>query len=452
MAHAKGSRRDSDDEPDIDEGEEGEDEREDSHPRPAPRRRARPERRRRPTPVRRWRSGTEDEEDGAEVPADAGPGERKPVFWRARDSLYFEPLVALAIIVVLLVGLFAYTQNWPPVYVVESDSMQHGSSDVLGLINTGDLVLAQKVSADSVVPYVVGVATGYSTYGEYGDVILYQPNGAAGTPVIHRAILYLIWDSSTNSYSVPDLSGLPCGNTSTAVYSTPGTINPANCGTSDLTGTLDLYHVGWMSVDISLSLKATGLGGHTGFLTMGDNNYVCSGPGDCTGLPDQGGSSAVAISSLVAPGWVVGVARGMIPWFGAVKLLLGGQASMVPSQSWQFLGLTIAGVIALSFGVHYALRAEGIETPLRKEEEEEERAADETEDGEEEEGRARRWLHALRPWHHTDDEEDEEEASPAHSKRSPAASTLSHRRRGRPRPQVRRTEKHQRSRHDDEEL
>ena len=429
MAHRGGSRRDPDeDEPDLDEDEEEDDD----EPRSSKRR---PRRRwlGRPVPVRRWQapgeSRSEDEAEGAAWPS------RKTVFWRARDSLYFEPLVALAVIVLLLVGLFAYTQNWPPVYVVESDSMQHGSTDVLGLINTGDLVLAQKVATDSIVPYVVGLVTGYSTYGEYGDVILYHPDGAGTTPIIHRAILYLEWNSTTSSYSAPDLGGLPCGNAPNAVFATPGT--PMSCGLTDLTGTLDLYHVGWMSTNVSLMLTSSGLGRHSGFLTMGDNNP----------LPDQYGSSGIALSTLVEPGWIIGVARGMIPWFGAVKLLLEGQAGMVPAQSWQFLGLTIAGVILLAFGIHYALRLEGIETPLRKGEEEAARAA--AGEDEEEEGRAHRWWPSLRPRHRTNDE-DETEEEPARPKHASRAAPPPTGRRGRPRPHVRRHEKPSRRRRDDD--
>jgi signal peptidase I len=432
MVHRGGARRDLDeDDPDEEEEEEEEDEKERKRPRRRPRHRPSG----RPAPVRRWRasgeSDTEEEPEGAASPF------RKTVFWRARDSLYFEPLVALAVIVLLLVGLFAYTQNWPPVYVVESDSMQHGSTDILGLINTGDLVLAQKVSNGSIVPYVVGLATGYSTYGEYGDVILYHPNGGGTTPIIHRAILFLVWNSTSSSYSAPDLGGLPCGNAPNAVYATPGT--PGNCATTDLTGTLDLYHVGWRSVNVSLTLTSSGLGSHSGYLTMGDNNF----------LPDQSGSATVALSSLVEPGWIIGVARGMIPWFGAVKLLLEGQAGMVPPQSWEFLGLTIAGVILLAFGIHYALRYEGFETPLRRREEEEARVAEDEGDEEEEEGRARRWMHALRPWHRASDDEDEEE-EPPRRRHAPRAASRPTGRRGRPRPQVRRNEKRSHPPKDDE--
>lgn len=422
MAHRGGSRRDPDDEDDdVDEEEDEEETR-------RPSRRTYRRSSRTSSPVRRWRGpgGTGDEEEPE------GPPLRKAVYWRARDSLYFEPLVALAVIVVLLVGLFAYTQNWPPVYVVESDSMQHGSTDILGLINTGDLVLAQKVSNASIVPYFVGMTTGYSTYGEYGDVILYHPNGGGSTPIIHRAILFLDWNATSSSYSAPELNGHSCGNPSIAAYATPGTAG--GCATTGLTGTLTLYRVGWMSVNVTLSLSSGGLGHHSGFVTMGDNNRI----------PDQSGSAATALSSLVEPGWIIGVARGMIPWFGAVKLLLEGQAGAVPSQSWEFLGLTIAGVILLAFGIHYALKYEGIETPLRKREEEEARDAREEDDEEEEGGWGRRWIQALRPWRRESDEEEEEEDQPR-VKHRPHASSHPSGRRGRPRPHVHRNEKRSRS-------
>lgn len=421
MTQRGGSRR-SLDEDDADPDEE-EDEQEGKHPP----RRAHRRSSGKPAPVRRWRAPGEP--DSGEEAEEATSPPRKSVYWRARDSLYFEPLVALAVIVLLLVGLFAYTQNWPPVYVVESESMQHGSTDILGLINTGDLVLAQKISVGSIVPYVVGLVTGYSTYGEYGDVILYHPNGGGTTPIIHRAILFLEWDPTSSSYSAPDLAGLPCGNASNAVYATPQT--RGDCATTDLTGTLDLYHVGWRSLNISLTLTASGLGHHSGFLTMGDNNFQ----------PDQSGSSAEALSSLVEPGWIVGVARGMIPWFGAVKLLFDGQAGMVPAQSWEFLGLTIAGVILLAFGIHYALKYEGIETPLRRREEEEARVAEDEGDEEEEDGRARRWLHALRPWHRGSEDENEAEEEPPRTKHTLRPAPQPSGRRGRPRPHVHRNER-----------
>jgi len=407
-------------------------------PRPRPRR----------PPVRRWRGSDGEEESDESEDADVPPArqgfwhrEQHPVYWRARDSLYFEPLVAVAIIVVLIVSLYAYTGNWPPVYVVESGSMQHGTSDVLGDINTGDLVLAQRISTDQITPYVVGLQTDYSTYGEYGDVLLYSANGEGSTPIIHRAILFLQWNPVSSSYNATDLSGLRCGNESGAVYATTGT--PNDCGVTGLTGTLDLYRIGWHSVNVSVDLSPSVLGRHSGFLTMGDNNFVPTGcTSNCIGEPDQ----TSGLSQLVEPGWVVGVARGMIPWVGAVKLLLEGNAGSVPIQSWQFLGLTIVGLILLAFGVHYALRAEGIEDERRKEEEAEEAE----EEAQRPPSRARRFLHSIRPWGREDADDGEDESPRPSPKRAPQSRTGDHRR-GRPAPRVRRDPKSKRRDTSDDE-
>ncbi len=396
-------------------------------------------------PVRRWKASDsaasdedEDPEEGEVVTDRRGRRhwirrEDHPVYWRARDSLYFEPLVAVAIIVVLLAGLFAYTQNWPPVYVVESDSMQHGSTDILGLINTGDLVLAQKIPWTQITPYVVGMRTGYSTYGEYGDVVLYNANGQAGTPIIHRAIVYLAWNPAVQGYNATDLVGLPCGDQAGAVFNitSGGSSAPSPCTTaadlSNLKGTLTLYDIGWRQATVTLDLASDVLGAHSGFVTMGDNNYNtgCTPGRDCVGLPDQN----IGRSTLVEPSWIVGVARGMLPWFGALKLLLEGNAGMVPPQSWQFLGITIVGLILLAFGIHYALRAEGVEDPRRRAEEE----SDESDEDEPPPGWARRFLQGIRPWHREDEEEEPDEPP----RRSARSSSGTHR--GRPRPRVRRS-------------
>ena len=199
----------------------------------------------------------------------------RAAYWRARDAIWFEPLVALAIVALLVVGLWAYAQNWPPIYVVESSSMQHGVDDHLGLINTGDLVLAQKVDPATVIPYVIGMQTGYVTYGEYGDVLLYHPNGDSSvTPIIHRAIVYLVHNSD-GTWSYPALSGLACSSSSHPYYRISTTSD--GCGSNHVTGTLTLYGIGWQNASIPIPLAT--LGQSSGFVTMGDNNYLSGTPG-----------------------------------------------------------------------------------------------------------------------------------------------------------------------------
>jgi signal peptidase I len=413
------------DPPEDDPDEDDEDEAEET--KRAPRRRA--SRPRRPPP-KAWsdpEDGDDDEEADDTAPARPrrrwrpATGEKEPVYFRARDSVFFEPLIALAAIVLILVALFAYTQNWPPLYVVESMSMQHGTVDQVGLINTGDLVLAQKVSLSAITPYVVGMTTGYSTYGEYGDVLLYQPDGiGGGTPIIHRALVYLTAGAG-GTFSAPELAPLPCGSAANWVFSANSSTVRDGCATTGMTGVLTLRGIGWQSVFVQIDLAS--VGSASGFVTMGDNNIQGH-----QGIPDEPG-----LTSLVQPGWIVGVARGMLPWFGAVKLLLSGDASEVPAQSWEYMGLTIAGLIGIAFGFHYLLRAEGIEDPRRKAQEE----ADEEEEPDEgsRSGPRRSWRHPLRGWRDEDDDEEDEPASEKGGRkaRTPPPSSGSG---GRPRPRV----------------
>ncbi|MCI4337365.1 MAG: S26 family signal peptidase [Thermoplasmata archaeon] len=388
-------------------------------------------------PVRRWSDEQEAPEEEPEPrrgrrardSAVGAPPEKERVYFRARDSAYFEPLVALAVVLVLLVGLFAYTQNWPPMYVVESDSMQHGYSDQVGLINTGDLVLAQKVTQDQLTPYVVAAQSGYTTYGEYGDVILYHPNGdTSGAPIIHRALVFV--SVVGGLYNLPELQGQPCGAASNAVYSVSLTLN--SCGTSNIPGssTLTLFHVGWRSVNVVVPLSA--LGGSSGFLTMGDNNF---NPGDTSqGDPDQ-----PFLSSLVEPAWIVGAARGMLPWFGSVKLLLDGNSAEVPSQSWSYMGLSLVAIIGGAILLHLFLRAEGIQDERRKARDAERRAANPDAEEDDEPPTPHRWRSALRHWRHPD--EDRDTGSGGTPPTSPTGGEHRTTFGGRPRPEVGRAER-----------
>lgn len=415
-------RRDPpDDDPDEDDDE---DETEEA-PRPAPRRRSSHRHRAAPkawTDPEEPEPSDEDEEDEAASSRPhrrwrAPKGEREPVFYRARDSVFFEPLVALAVIVLILVSLFAYTQNWPPLYVVESDSMQHGPTDQVGLINTGDLVLAQKVSLDGITPYVVAMTRGYTTYGEFGDVLLYHPYGISdGTPIINRAIVYLEANPD-GSFNAPELSGLPCGTASDWVFSANSTLVGNGCATTSLTGVLTIRNVGWESVYLHVDLSA--VGSTSGFVTMGDNNIAGR-----QGIPDE-----PTLTSLVQPGWIVGVARGMLPWFGSVKLLLSGDSQEVPAQSWEFMGLTIAGFVGIALGLHYLLRAEGVEDPRRKAQEEAEAPEEAPE------GPSRSWRH---PFRTAEDEEEGPRGTPKSSHRAskPSSHDAATASGGRPRPRV----------------
>ena len=275
--------------------------------------------------------------------------------WKRLVAFSHHPLFDLALTLLIIVGLlgsfYAYTENWPPLVVVESSSMQHGPGDVLGVINAGDLVLVKRVDVPgAVTTYVQGEASGLTSYGEYGNVILYAPNGdRSTTPVIHRAILWLEWNSTYRKFVVPSLSDLSChadylwfpgGNSSGEGYC------PAS-PSSMITGYLELLHVGWQSVKVQIDLRLLeNDSAHSGFLTMGDNNFG-GGLGDF----DQSGDCLAGISCLVEPGWVEGIAQGMIPWIGSLKLLFTPDAQNVPAGSWDGLVLVVLVlIVVVGFG------------------------------------------------------------------------------------------------------
>jgi signal peptidase len=259
--------------------------------------------------------------------------------------------VAVAILVFVLLGMYAYTGVWPPLVVVESQSMQHGDqTSYIGVIDTGDLVFVQGAPQRSdVITYIEGRATGYSTYGDYGDVIIFHPNADVSvTPIIHRAMLW-VRPNGTGLVDVPDLSLLPL----------------ADWGAQSATGqpTHSPYHIrsAWIrgmgfNHDLNISFafdSITGLGTRgPGFVTMGDNNafHECQSGVPCSGGYDRGW---FAIQSDI-----IGHARGEIPWFGLLKLLLspasqgccnGWGDPTAPPNSWTDLAVAIAFLVALPF-------------------------------------------------------------------------------------------------------
>jgi len=205
--------------------------------------------------------------------------------------------VGIAVGSVLLVFLltFAYSGNWPPMVVIESGSMEHdGHTNYkepgythLGIIDTGDLVIVKEAGKSDIVTYLEGKKTGYEKYGDYGDVIVYYKNGikehqgSKVTPVIHRAMAWVdVLDNG--SYYIPEINiyyedkivldeiGLPIGHG----------ISPTN----------------------------------SGYITKGDS--INNRNADQFSHTDVNGARVQPAD----PDWVIGMARGELPWFGLIKL------------------------------------------------------------------------------------------------------------------------------------
>ena len=215
--------------------------------------------------------------------------------------------MALGIVMVVFLSAYLYTGNWPPVVVIESGSMEHAddkSTMRLGTIDTGDLVLAKAVNErEDVVTFLEGEKSGYETYGDYGDVIIYDKNGEGGTPVIHRV---MAWVEVTTT---PD--GL--------LY----TIPEANLTYTDREGiVLPRIGVEWKGETHGGLGKNSSYGGWgvlkwSGFITKGDS---ASNPN-----ADQQNVLTDAKGKAVQPvkvDFILGKARGELPWMGLLKLKL----------------------------------------------------------------------------------------------------------------------------------
>lgn len=213
-----------------------------------------------------------------------------------------EASVGAAIVLLVLGTLWGYTGQAigdSPVVVVESGSMMHCKNGMpqlgrdcdastfarLGTIDPGDLILVKDI--DSRTDVATRAGGGDHHYGRSGDVIIFKPDGRAGTPVIHRA-LFWIQIEQDGTFSVPEF----------------GISHAQNLDQPQL---LELG----LNRGYADDLRTMGAGPRdSGFVTRGDNN----------GQADQDHSSSIA-ALPVKPAWILGVARGEIPWLGLVKLL-----------------------------------------------------------------------------------------------------------------------------------
>ncbi len=203
--------------------------------------------------------------------------------------------LAIGSVLLVFVLTFAYSGNWPPMVVIESGSMEHDNHNNyeepgfmhLGIIDTGDLVIVKKAKKSDIITYLQGKKTGYKKYGDYGDVIVYYKNGIKKhegnkvTPIIHRAMAWVeVLDNG--SYYIPEIN-------------------------TYFQNKIILNEIG-LQMGHGISPKTSG------YITKGDsiNNYHADqfSHRDITGQ----------VVEPVNPDWIVGMARGELPWFGLIKL------------------------------------------------------------------------------------------------------------------------------------
>ena len=223
-------------------------------------------------------------------------------------------LTAVIVILIIVSLMFAYTGVWPPMVVIESGSMMHDDSSYgkIGTIDPGDFTFVKKVNnRNDVITYYQGEKTGYKTYSNYGDVIVYIKNGAGGTPVIHRAMCWVEVNITDNKtfYDIPELN---------------------------------YYHLSTITItELNLHNYNPNVN-HSGFLTKGDHNTQC----DQDAYPSIADNQNKPVE-IVKSEWIIGKARGEIPWFGGIKLYVDdssrgtNNAGNVAQDCWVMLGVSI---------------------------------------------------------------------------------------------------------------
>lgn len=330
-----------------------------------------------------------EEEELEEEDFEEEEAEEKSPWKSAAWDLIKDVIIAFIIVIIIIGSIYLYTGNWPPVVVVESNSMQHSNDEsYLGVIDTGDLVLVKSIdSEDDIVPYMKGKRIGHETYSEYGDVLIFRKNGYPAseiTPVIHRAILWLEYNETSHSFDIPELKHHNANVSAEGEWYVVG----GEQRWYNLSGTIVLRDIGHDGLPVSINLgtilslyESQGVEPHSGFITLGDNN----GGGYDQGNMDDGHGARVR---PVKPEWIVGKGRGEIPWFGLIKLYFQDSTirDTAPSNSWTMLFITLFLIIAVPICIDiFLILYERRKAKMEEEEEGEEEEEFEIGEGEEEE-------------------------------------------------------------------
>lgn len=249
--------------------------------------------------------------------------------------------VTFVIICSIIGGVFAYSGLNSPLTVVESGSMQHSTdTSYVGIIDTGDMVVMRSTDNASITTFVEGYHSGYSAFGDYGDVIIY--NRDSGNPVIHRAIVWLEYNETKKVWSAPSLEFFPyseSGNGSDGLW-----YNNGNEDYNNMTGVLEFFHMGYKDTNCSVNLDTMESNPalcHSGYLTKGDNNSGFDQP-----LAFNVGP--VELSDIKA------IAGFELPWVGCIKLYVNNtNIGQIPGNSIPCLIVMVIDVIAffVLFGI-----------------------------------------------------------------------------------------------------
>ena len=209
--------------------------------------------------------------------------------------------------VIIVVGaiaalLFAVSGTWPAVVTIESESM-------VPHMNVGDLVFV--VQADrfgQLQSWTEGKESGYTKFGDYGDVIIYNPNGGTKTPIpfiggahpiIHSAMVFEEPGSTLVAYVNPS-----------GGKHTPTSYIPITKDNFTAQGSI----IPSPDLDLGFIVPLNSTDTHGGYITKGDNNW----------RSDQGSGlshyTSLGAIEPVKPEWIVGKALFTVPLVGYLPL------------------------------------------------------------------------------------------------------------------------------------
>lgn len=256
-----------------------------------------------------------------------------------RDFLITLGVVALAFIVIFS-GIFIYSGMSRPLTVIESGSMEHYDESKIGVIDTGDMII-MKNDKSSIRTYVDSYESGYSTFGNYGDVIIYyrlnssQQVDTSRNPIIHRAILWLDYNGD-GTWSAPSLKDYPVD-----LWS----VTSGHESWNSMTGVLILkgfsdFNGGTYSASIDLDILAANYP-HSGYITKGDNSESNSRFDQNTGIS--------GVYGLIGTSQIKAVAGIEIPWLGCIKLFFENNTKNIQSNSIPCLILVFVNIIMFFF-------------------------------------------------------------------------------------------------------
>ena len=325
-------------------------------------------------------------------------------------NLVREVGIAVAMIALLIGGLFLHTGTMPPLVVVESSSMVHDERGEIGSIDAGDLILVHGRAPAGIVTFAEATHAGHPSFGHAshgmeGDVVIYEKNGEQGTPIIHRAILWVL----ANATTTPDRAALAeAGHMSDEPHSQEPsddlacpqggawdpTVRDADGGmgtcilTWDVPGT-PVRNQSTVSIQFDgveagyYDCKRPAHGNaeahlvvheweptHEGLLTLGDANRcsVDQGPSATNGSAGVHGQGGVV--EAIRTDWVIGRAGAEIPWLGTLKLALsssGPGAVYVPNSSYIGLIAVVGAILALPLVVDPVVNRIFTKSPEREE-------------------------------------------------------------------------------------